>query len=502
MAADDNKAKLRQQLEYYFSDSNFRRDKFLRQKVAEDPDGFVQLSVLLTFNRVKSLTEGTDAKVEALAAAVENSEELELSGDRAAVRRVKPLPSEDDSDARTLYVKGRFHPDATLDQLLAFFAPYGKVNRVQMRRFTARRPVAGEGVAAGTMESISGFKGSVFVEFATVEDAAAFLEKAKAGAVVNTLPAPPKAAKPADAAAAAAAASTSSSAGDAAAAAPADSSAAAGGAGAGEAAAAAAPAAAAGPAPVEIAELRASYWARKKVEVEERRAGKGGADAKIARIAESAGESRVTRAGGDCNARGPWCCGCERLPLLLLPLTVPLCGSSFYARQSVPPSCLPHTVSHPSAWSHPFILPRPAPPRPALPFTLCPAGRKFERTMTPGLILKLSGIGAAATQDTIGLFLNSVGVPKAPAAAAAAAAGEGSSADAAGGAGAGAAAEEADEGGHLRFVDFEEGTGATVAHCRFASPAAATAAAAAVNAGGEEARKATGADKPAAEVLA
>lgn len=273
MAADDNKAKLRQQLEYYFSDSNFRRDKFLRQKVAEDPDGFVQLSVLLTFNRVKTLTEGTEAKVEALAAAVEDSEELELSGDRTAVRRVKPLPSEDDSDARTLYVKGRFHPDATLDQLIAFFTPYGKVNRVQVRRFTARRPVTGEGVAAGAMESVSGFKGSVFVEFARVEDATSFLEKAKAGEVINTLPAPPRAVKPAEAA------------GDAAAAAPAESSAAAGGAGEAPAAAAAAE-----PAPIETAELRAAYWARKKVEKEEKRAGGKGPDAKIARIAEAAGE--------------------------------------------------------------------------------------------------------------------------------------------------------------------------------------------------------------------
>jgi hypothetical protein len=37
------------------SDSNFRRDKFLREKAAEDADGFVPLPTLLTFNRLKAL---------------------------------------------------------------------------------------------------------------------------------------------------------------------------------------------------------------------------------------------------------------------------------------------------------------------------------------------------------------------------------------------------------------------------------------------------------------
>ena len=46
---------VRKQIEYYFSDSNFRRDKFLKAKVGEDADGFVQLSVLSTFNRLKEM---------------------------------------------------------------------------------------------------------------------------------------------------------------------------------------------------------------------------------------------------------------------------------------------------------------------------------------------------------------------------------------------------------------------------------------------------------------
>ena len=52
--------KVLRQFEFYFSDSNFRRDKFLRGKADEDEAGFVDLSVLLTFNRMKQLC--TDAE--------------------------------------------------------------------------------------------------------------------------------------------------------------------------------------------------------------------------------------------------------------------------------------------------------------------------------------------------------------------------------------------------------------------------------------------------------
>lgn len=270
--AEEQKAALRKQLEYYFSDSNFRRDRFLRGKVAEDADGFVQLSVLLTFNRVKAVTES----VETIAAALENSEELELSSDRAAVRRVKPLPSEDDSDARTVYVKGRFHPDATLDQLIGFFNAHGSAKRVQMRRFRSR--VAAPGAAAAAAASAAhavpagGFKGSVFVEFATAEQAAAFVAGARSGAIENPFPAPARAVA---AAAEGEAAGASSS---------------------GAGAAAAAPAAAADSKKIETAELKPEYWARKRDEMTARRAGKGGAaggagdavERKLERIKEAA----------------------------------------------------------------------------------------------------------------------------------------------------------------------------------------------------------------------
>lgn len=160
----DTLAKLKEQIEYYFSDSNFRKDKFLRGKAAEDADGFVPLSVLLTFNRVKAQT----SQVPDLAAALESSAELELSADKTAVRRIRPLPEDDDSENRSIYVKGPFPSTATLDQMQAFAKTLGNVKRVVMRRVRApEKP----------------FKGSLFIEFATEAEAKTVVENAAKGEV-------------------------------------------------------------------------------------------------------------------------------------------------------------------------------------------------------------------------------------------------------------------------------------------------------------------------------
>ncbi len=151
-------ATLRKQIEYYFSDYNFRTDKFLRHKAAEDADGFVVLDVLMTFNKIKSL-KVADPKV--LARALEDSEALELSEDGTSVRRTKPLPEENDSEARSLYAKGPFPSDATLERLRDWAGVAGEVGRLNMRKMNNKEKA---------------FKGSVFIEFAKAEGCAALLE--------------------------------------------------------------------------------------------------------------------------------------------------------------------------------------------------------------------------------------------------------------------------------------------------------------------------------------
>ena len=71
--------------EYYFSDANLRRDKFLLKQISENEGGWVELAVLLTFKRLKSMSE--EASV--IASAVLKSSEglVEVSEDKLKLRR-------------------------------------------------------------------------------------------------------------------------------------------------------------------------------------------------------------------------------------------------------------------------------------------------------------------------------------------------------------------------------------------------------------------------------
>eukprot|EP00818_Percolomonas_sp_WS_P001623 CAMPEP_0117443762 /NCGR_PEP_ID=MMETSP0759-20121206/4872_1 /TAXON_ID=63605 /ORGANISM="Percolomonas cosmopolitus, Strain WS" /LENGTH=298 /DNA_ID=CAMNT_0005235767 /DNA_START=205 /DNA_END=1101 /DNA_ORIENTATION=+ len=110
----------------------------------------------MDFNRMKKITTDMDLVANALS----DSEMLQLSEDKKSVRRVVPLPENDDSKDRTIYVK-RINKSASLDDIIAFFEKHAQVNAVRMRHFVARDSDKKE----------KSFKGSAFVEFKTKEDA-------------------------------------------------------------------------------------------------------------------------------------------------------------------------------------------------------------------------------------------------------------------------------------------------------------------------------------------
>lgn len=123
-------------VKFYFSDSNFRHDRFLKEESAKDSEGFVKLSVLLTFNRLKSLT--TDEAIVADVIATHDSlkGKVVLSDAKDAVRRANPLSEVDDSPKRTVFVDG-FDvqgPEPTIDELVEVFKAFGEVNIIRKRR--------------------------------------------------------------------------------------------------------------------------------------------------------------------------------------------------------------------------------------------------------------------------------------------------------------------------------------------------------------------------------
>lgn len=160
------------QLEYYFGDANLARDKFLLEQITKD-EGWVPLDVLLTFKRLKSLSE--DKKV--IVDAIEKSDEglIEISEDREKLRRhpERPVPELNEEKrkeiyGRTVYVKGFATGEGTqMNELLEFFEPFEKVSNILMRKYHDK----------ATKKYL--FKGSVLVTFTTKEQAGEFLKKGK-----------------------------------------------------------------------------------------------------------------------------------------------------------------------------------------------------------------------------------------------------------------------------------------------------------------------------------
>jgi hypothetical protein len=80
-------AAILRQVEYYFSPKNLVRDVFLNKEMAKDPNKFVKISILTTFNKLKALT--TD--VSKIASVLRKSTALTLSEDEESVRSNAPL---------------------------------------------------------------------------------------------------------------------------------------------------------------------------------------------------------------------------------------------------------------------------------------------------------------------------------------------------------------------------------------------------------------------------
>ncbi|KAF2232611.1 hypothetical protein EV356DRAFT_534532 [Viridothelium virens] len=162
----DDPDEIRKQVEFYFSDSNLPLDKFLFSQVGGPENKPFSIKQLHTFKRMKRFQPYS-----AVVKALKESDSLDVT-ENDEVKRKTPLDASlcdpDDNvkiiaDAampRTIYVKG-FGEESNDTQLAieAFFAPYGPIGAIRLRRTPDRL-----------------FKGSIFVEFETEEAAKQFLQ--------------------------------------------------------------------------------------------------------------------------------------------------------------------------------------------------------------------------------------------------------------------------------------------------------------------------------------
>ncbi|KAG2652246.1 la protein 1-like [Panicum virgatum] len=171
---DESKAKsVLRQVEFYFSDSNLPRDKFLRETAEQSDDGLVSLALICSFSRMKSHL-GLDASVKpetvpeetvlAVAEVLRRSPVLRVSEDGKKIGRASELlkPEEiiEQVDSRTVAASPLPY-NVKLEDVQSFFAQYAKVNSVRLPRHIANK---------------KHFCGTALVEFSEEEEAKKVLE--------------------------------------------------------------------------------------------------------------------------------------------------------------------------------------------------------------------------------------------------------------------------------------------------------------------------------------
>ncbi|XP_008790734.2 la protein 1-like [Phoenix dactylifera] len=172
---DEAKAKnILRQVEFYFSDSNLPRDKFLKKTVQESEDGLVSLALICSFSRMKSHLglnaavkpdEVPEETVLAVAEVLRRSSSLRVSEDGKRIGRstvlLKPEEVIEQVDSRTIAASPLPY-DVKLEDVQSFFAQCGKVNSVRLPRHVADK---------------RHFCGTALIEFSEEGDAKKVLEE-------------------------------------------------------------------------------------------------------------------------------------------------------------------------------------------------------------------------------------------------------------------------------------------------------------------------------------
>ncbi|XP_067673448.1 la-related protein 7-like isoform X1 [Haliotis asinina] len=142
--------KIQSQMEFYFSDSNLQKDRFLKKEIGKTEDGYIDITIFLKFNKIRQLTDD----IKTIARSLKKSKLLEVNNSETKVKRIQPIQSVPDVDDRTVYVENL---PRTIDHewVRSLFSQCGNVQYVSLPRF----------------KSTGDLKGFGFVEFASKQEA-------------------------------------------------------------------------------------------------------------------------------------------------------------------------------------------------------------------------------------------------------------------------------------------------------------------------------------------
>ncbi|CAF0710768.1 unnamed protein product [Brachionus calyciflorus] len=161
LSKKDLRKKLLEQLEFYFSDSNLTKDRFLKKEIENSNEGFINLEIFLHFNKIRML--GLNLKD--IRKSVKKSELLELNEDETMVRRITPFVElrQKDIDKKTIYVEN-IPSKITYEDLKEHFQQYGKISYISLPKF----------------QSTNQLKGFAFIEYDQKDDSKKAVENFKA----------------------------------------------------------------------------------------------------------------------------------------------------------------------------------------------------------------------------------------------------------------------------------------------------------------------------------
>jgi hypothetical protein len=124
--------KITQQVEFYFSDANITKDKFLLKHVKRNKEGFVSLKLISSFKRVKHLTKDWRQVATAIKTC---SKRLEVNDLETKVRRLEDLPAYDETTpSRTVVVLNLPMDRPTIEGVAELFKVCGEIVLVRILR--------------------------------------------------------------------------------------------------------------------------------------------------------------------------------------------------------------------------------------------------------------------------------------------------------------------------------------------------------------------------------
>ncbi|XP_014470660.1 PREDICTED: la-related protein 7 [Dinoponera quadriceps] len=129
-------AAILKQMEFYFSDANLNKDRYLSELLKKNP--YVDLDIFANFNKLSTLTTDTSR----IAKALQRSTVLKVSEDGKKVCRLTPINKKEDTDECTVYVQN-LPPDTDHDWLISAFSKYGTVVYVSIPRYKSNKKIKG-----------------------------------------------------------------------------------------------------------------------------------------------------------------------------------------------------------------------------------------------------------------------------------------------------------------------------------------------------------------------